>query len=214
MLHHHQLPPLVAAMQRAYDDFIEIFPDSKSTAQFRYEAASLSQRYIRFNDSEARYVAVLDNHCSQNIAINAGYAIIDAHVVRGDLEGTRTWTEELASRNCGSDEERAKFAGERRTIGNAVRFQDAPALFDAGAFAAAEARMAQIDAEESRLAVERGQGLSAPRRRPPQPLGPHPGPARRASRTPLPRMPAVPACRSHGACKPRSDSDAIPLARA
>ncbi len=141
-----KLPPVVAALQRAYDDFIGIFPDSKSTAQFRYEAASLSQRYIRFNDSEARYVAILDNHCSQNIAINAGYAIIDAHVVRGDLEGTRTWTEELASRNCGSDEERARFAGELRTIGNAVRFQEAQVLFEAGAFeAAADRYVALVD---------------------------------------------------------------------
>ena len=141
-----EMPPLVQALQRSYDDFIEIFPDSKSTAQFRYEAASLSQRYLRFKEAEPRYVAILDNHCAQNIAINAGYAIIDGHVVRGDLEGTRKWTEELADRNCGSDEERARFAGELRTIGNAVRFQEAQILFEAGAFeAAADRYVALVD---------------------------------------------------------------------
>lgn len=140
------LPPIIVALQRAYDDFIDIFPDSKSTAQFRYEAASLSQRYLRFGESEKRYIAILDNHCNQNIAINAGYAIIDGHVVRGDLEGTREWTEKLQERNCGSDEERAKFAGELRTIGNAVRFQEAQIYFEAGAFeAAADRYVALVD---------------------------------------------------------------------
>ena len=59
-----EMPPLVQALQRSYADFIEIFPDSKSTAQFRSEAASLSQRYLRFKEAEPRYVAILDNHCA------------------------------------------------------------------------------------------------------------------------------------------------------
>ena len=141
-----ELPVEVAALQSAYDAFVEVFPSSEDTPAYRYEAAALSQRYNRFEESEPRFVTVLDEHCDDDVSINAGFAIIDAHVVRGDLAGTREWTEKLAGMGCGSGEAGAKFAGQLRTIGNAVRFQEATLLFEAEEFeAAADRYVALVD---------------------------------------------------------------------
>jgi tetratricopeptide (TPR) repeat protein len=75
-----------------------------------------------------------------NIAINAGFAIVDGRVVREDLKGAQEWTEKLLEKACGSGEDSAKFAGDLKTLGNAVRFQEANQLFEAGEFEAAADR--------------------------------------------------------------------------
>lgn len=140
------LPPVIEALQEAYDRDAGIRNDSKDTPKMRFKAAALSQRYYNFDEAETRFVAILDQHCDDNVAVNAGYAIIDAHVVQGDLEGTREWTEKLAGYGCGTGEEAAKFAGELKTIGNAVRFQEATLLMEAGEFeAAADRYVALVD---------------------------------------------------------------------
>jgi TolA-binding protein len=134
------LPPLIGDLQLAYDRLLQIRPDAEGAGTFAYKAGELSQRYNRFDEAELRFVAVLDSYCGENVAINAGKAIIDAHVVRGDLAGTREWTDQLSERGCGAGEAGAKFAGELKTIGNAVRFQEASDLFEGGSFEAAADR--------------------------------------------------------------------------
>lgn len=140
------IPPLVAALQDAYDRHVAIRPDAKQSAATMFLAAEISQRYHHLDDAEARFARILEQHCDQNVAINAGMAIIDAHVVREDLKGTREWTERLMKLGCGEGDESKKFAGDLKTIGNAVRFQEASQLFDAGEFeAAADRYVALVD---------------------------------------------------------------------
>jgi tetratricopeptide (TPR) repeat protein len=88
----------------------------------------------------------LEQHCDNNVAINSGYAIIDAYIVRGDLAQTREWTEKLAGMGCGEGEAGAKFAGDLKVIGNAVRFKEANILFEEGKFEmAADRYLALVD---------------------------------------------------------------------
>ncbi len=134
------IPPLLLALQDAYDRYTGVKPDSKEAGALMFKAGAVSQRYYHFDDAETRFVAVVDAHCGDNIAINAGFAIIDGRVVREDLKGAQEWTDKLLAKSCGSGEDSAKFAGDLKTLGNAVRFQEANILFEAGEFEAAADR--------------------------------------------------------------------------
>jgi tetratricopeptide (TPR) repeat protein len=141
-----EMPELIRELQAAYDTYIAINPDHKEAARIMFDAASMSQRYHHFDDAEMRYVSVLDRFCNTNIALNSGYAIVDAHVVQGDLKGTREWTDRLGELKCGEGAEREKAAGEFAKLGNQVRFQEANLLFEAGEFeAAADRYVALVD---------------------------------------------------------------------
>ncbi|MBL9102901.1 MAG: tetratricopeptide repeat protein [Myxococcales bacterium] len=135
-----EMPPLVSQLQAAYDRFVAIKPDAKEAGALMFKAGALSQRYYRFDDAEERFVAVVDSYCADNVAINAGFAIVDGRVVREDLKGAQEWTDKLLEKACGSGEDSAKFAGDLKTLGNAVRFQEANQLFEAGEFEAAADR--------------------------------------------------------------------------
>lgn len=134
------IPELVLALQEAYDRYVSYEPEATEAPRMMYDAASISQRYNRFEDAERRYVRVLEDHCQDNVAINAGYAIIDGRLVQGDLKGTQEWTKKLVDLGCGSGAESEKFAGELKTIGNAAIFEEATQLFDAGKYEAAADR--------------------------------------------------------------------------
>lgn len=135
-----EIPELLLTLQAAYDRYIGLKPDSKEAGALMFKAAALSQRYYHFDEAEDRLVQVVDTYCSDNIAINAGFAIVDGRVVREDLKGAQEWTEKLLAKSCGTGEESAKFAGDLKTLGNAVRFQEANLLFEAGEFEAAADR--------------------------------------------------------------------------
>jgi TolA-binding protein len=140
------IPPLLSALQEAYDRLVAIRPDISGAAVFKFKSAAISQRYLHFADAEPRFVRILDDHCQENVAINAGFAILDAYVLREDLAGTKLWTERLLERGCGSGEESQKFAGDLKTLGNAVRFQEANILFEEGEYeAAADRYIALVD---------------------------------------------------------------------
>ena len=134
------MPQLVLALQGAYDRFVLIKPDAKEAGALMFKAGALAQRYYHFEDAEDRFVRVVDGYCGDNIAINAGFAIVDGRVVREDLKGAQEWTDKLLEKACGSGEDSAKFAGDLKTLGNAVRFQEANQLFEAGEFEAAADR--------------------------------------------------------------------------
>jgi cellulose synthase operon protein C len=141
-----EIPEVMLALRDAYDRFAQVRPDSEQTPSMRYLAGEVSQRYYHFEDAEERFVDVIDRHCDDNVAINAGTAILDAHVVREDLEGAQKWTEKLMTKGCGEGDEAAKFAGDLKTLGNAVRFQEATLLYEAGEFeAAADRYVALVD---------------------------------------------------------------------
>ena len=141
-----QIPELMLALRDAYDRFAQVRPDSEQTPSMRYLAGEVSQRYYHFEDAQTRFVDVIERHCDDNVAINAGTAILDAHVVREDLEGAQKWTETLMKKGCGEGDEAAKFAGDLKTLGNAVRFQEATLLYEAGEFeAAADRYVALVD---------------------------------------------------------------------
>jgi TolA-binding protein len=135
-----EMPPLIASLQAAYDRFVIIKPDAKEAGALMFKAGALAQRYYHFDDAEERFIAVVDGYCADNIAINAGFAIVDGRVVRDDLKGAQEWTDKLLEKACGSGEDSAKFAGDLKTLGNAVRFQEANLLFEAGEFEAAADR--------------------------------------------------------------------------
>ena len=134
------IPELLLALQAAYDRYVGVKPDSKEAGALMFKAGALSQRFYHFDDAEDRFVRVVDAYCADNIAINAGFAIVDGRVVRDDLKGAQEWTEKLLEKSCGSGEDSAKFAGDLKTLGNAVRFQEANQLFEAGEFEAAADR--------------------------------------------------------------------------
>ncbi len=141
-----EIPPVLLASQEAIDRYVAIRPDAQGAATLKFKSASISQRYFHFDDAEPRFVRILDEHCQENVAINAGFAILDAHVLRDDLAGTKLWTERLLEKGCGSGEESTKFAGDLKTLGNAVRFQEANILFEDGEYeAAADRYIALVD---------------------------------------------------------------------
>ncbi len=74
---------LARALQEAYDRHVAV--SSEDAPGMMYRAGAISQRYHQFDDSAARFAAVLDRHCESELSINAGNAIIDSYVVRGDL---------------------------------------------------------------------------------------------------------------------------------
>ncbi|MEE9385607.1 MAG: tetratricopeptide repeat protein [Nannocystaceae bacterium] len=140
------LPPVALALRKAYDEFVALMPDAESAPLMRFQAGRMSQRYHQFDDAEARFVAILEQHCEDNIAIKAGQAILNSHVAQGDLKLTQQWTERLMKLSCGAGEESAKFAGELKTLGNAVRFEEATQLYEGGEFeAAADRYVALVD---------------------------------------------------------------------
>ncbi|MBK6918799.1 MAG: tetratricopeptide repeat protein [Deltaproteobacteria bacterium] len=141
-----EIPPTMLALQEAYDRFALARPDSDQTATMKYLAGEVSQRYQHWDEAEERFVRIIDDHCAENVAINAGTAILDAHVVREDLKGAQEWTEKLMQKGCGEGDEAKKFAGDLKTLGNAVRFQEATLLYEAGEFeAAADRYVALVD---------------------------------------------------------------------
>ncbi|MFO0636832.1 MAG: tetratricopeptide repeat protein [Nannocystaceae bacterium] len=141
-----EIPGLLLELQQAYDRFVQARPDSDQTATMKYLAGEVSQRYMHWDDAESRFVAIIDEHCDENVAINAGTAILDARVVREDLKGAQEWTEKLMAKGCGEGDEAKKFAGDLKTLGNAVRFQEATLLYEAGEFeAAADRYVALVD---------------------------------------------------------------------
>lgn len=141
-----EMPELLVKLQEAYDRYVAVRPDSDESPIYMYLAGELAQRYYLFEEAERRFVQVLDEHCDENVAIRAGTAIIDGYTARQDLKATQKWSEDLAARGCGEGEEKAKFAGELKNIGNAVRFKEASLLFDAGEFeAAADRYIALVD---------------------------------------------------------------------
>lgn len=141
-----KIPEAYVALQSAYDRFVAIKPDAKAAGALMYKAGALSQRYFHFADAEARFTRVIDDYCAENVSINAGFAIIDGRVVRGDLKGAQEWTERLLQKGCGAEGDSEKFAGDLKTLGNAVRFQEANQLFEAGEYeAAADRYIALVD---------------------------------------------------------------------
>jgi cellulose synthase operon protein C len=141
-----EMPALLVALQLAYDRYVAVRPDSDETPIYMYLAGELAQRYYQFEEAERRFVRVLDEHCDENVAIKAGTAILDGYTARQDLPSTQKWSEDLAARGCGEGEEKARFAGELKNIGNAVRFKEATLLYEAGEYeAAADRYIALVD---------------------------------------------------------------------
>ncbi len=140
------IPELMLSLQESYDRFVQVRPDAEQAGTMSYQAAEISQRYLHFDEAQARFERVIDDYCSQNIAINAGQAILDARVVLEDLEGAQQWTQKLGEKGCGEGAEKEKFAGQLTALGNAVRFKEATILYDAGEFeAAADRYVALVD---------------------------------------------------------------------
>jgi tetratricopeptide (TPR) repeat protein len=131
-----EIPPLALALQDAYDRYAELNPDAEDTPEILYKAGEISQRHNRFEDARPRFQRVVDRHCDKDVAINATYAIIDGYTLQGQI------TEEIVNsfQACGTGEAKTEFAGKLRSIGNAVIFQEATILFEAGQFEAAADR--------------------------------------------------------------------------
>jgi tetratricopeptide (TPR) repeat protein len=124
---------------------VQISGDEAATMMFK--AGAISQRYHHFDDSEQRFVTLLDRHCDSEISINAGNAIIDSYVVRGDLTNTREWSEKLAGMECGGEKSDI-FKGELKKIVTGVKFEEANLLFEAGEFEAAADRYVALVNED------------------------------------------------------------------
>ncbi len=138
------IPEPILALQRAYDRYLEVEPDGEDAATFAYLSGEISQRFLHFKDAEKRLSRVLEEHCDENVAINAGKLIIDGYVAREDLANTQAWTEKLMAMGCGEGEEGTKFAGELKSLKHAVRFQEAMMLYEAGQYEAAADRFVAL----------------------------------------------------------------------
>ncbi len=140
------IPEVMTRLQDAYDRFVATRPDSEQAPTMMYLAGAIAQRYNHFAAAEERFIRIIDDYCGENVAINAGTAILDAKVVTNDLKGAQAWTEKLMAKGCGQGDEAKKFAGDLKTLGNAVRFQEATLLYEAGEFeAAADRYVALVD---------------------------------------------------------------------
>jgi len=135
-----EIPGVFVSLQDAYDRFVELEPKSEKAGTMKFLAGTISQKYLHFEDAERRFAQVLEQHCAENVAINAGMAILDGKVVQAKLDDAKAWTEKLAASGCGEGEEAEKFAGQLKTMGNAVRFKEATLLYEAGEFEAAADR--------------------------------------------------------------------------
>lgn len=135
-----ELSPLAAALQDAYDRYAELNPDSETAAMIIYKSGELSQRHHHFAAARERFQRVIDRHCSEDIAINAGVAIIDGYSVQGDLANTSATVQMLEQKACGTGTAKTEFAGKLRSIAQGVIFQEATLLFEAGEFEAAADR--------------------------------------------------------------------------
>ena len=141
-----EIPEPLVALRAAYDKLVAIKPDAKAAGALAYKAGAISLRYFHWDDAEDRFTRVVDAYCAENTAISAGFAIVDGRVIRGDLKGAQEWTEKLLQKGCGDAEQSEKFAGDLKTLGNAVRFQEANQLFEAEEFeAAADRYIALVD---------------------------------------------------------------------
>ncbi|WP_106394821.1 tetratricopeptide repeat protein [Enhygromyxa salina] len=131
-----EVAPLALALQDAYDRYAELNPDSEGVAEIIFKSGEISQRHNRFAEARPRFQRVIDRHCEQDVSINASLAIIDGYTLQGQL------TEEILAdmKTCGTGEAKTEFAGKLRSIGNAVIFQEATILFEAGEFEAAADR--------------------------------------------------------------------------
>ncbi len=141
-----EIPTVMLALRDAYDRFVATRPDSDQSPSMMYLAGEVSQRYHHWDDADARFAAVIEAHCDENVAINASTARLDSRIVRQDLAGAKKLADELATKGCGEGDEAKKFAGDLKTLGNAVRFQEATILYEAGEFeAAADRYVALVD---------------------------------------------------------------------
>lgn len=136
----NEIPEVMLALREAYDRFVQVRPDSEQAGTMMFLGGEISQRYMHFDDAQARFEMVIEEHCDENIAINAGQAILDARVVLQDLSGATKWTETLGAKGCGEGAAKQEFAGKLKELGNAVRFKEATILFEAGDFEAAADR--------------------------------------------------------------------------
>ncbi len=135
-----ELSPLARALQDAYDRFVELRGDSEDAAEILYKSGEISQKHNQFAEARDRFQRVVDRYCGEDIAINAGYAIIDGYTVQGDLENTGKAVEMLQTKACGTGDAKTEFAGKLKSIGNAVIFQEAQLLYEAGEYEAAADR--------------------------------------------------------------------------
>lgn len=141
-----EIPPLAAALQDAYDKYAEFVPDGENAAMNIYKSGEIFQRHHQFAEARDRFQRVIDRHCGDDVAINAGYGIIDGYTLQGDLENTSKTVSMLEGKACGTGDAKTEFAGKLRSIGNAVIFQEATLLFEAGEFeAAADRYVALVD---------------------------------------------------------------------
>jgi tetratricopeptide (TPR) repeat protein/TolA-binding protein len=134
------VPPLALALQDAYDRFAELNPDNEDTPEILYKSGEISQRHNRFEDARPRFQRVVDRHCDKDVAINASYAIIDGYALQGQLSEQGAFVTKMEKMGCGTGAAKSEFAGKLRSIGNAVIFQEATILFEAGEFEAAADR--------------------------------------------------------------------------
>lgn len=135
-----ELPALARALQDGYDRYVELKGDSEDAAEQLYKSGELSQRHNQFAPARERFQRVVDRYCGKDIAINAGYAILDGYTVQGDLANTGKTVEMLQAKSCGTGAAKTEFAGKLVSIGNAVIFQEAQILYEAGEFEAAADR--------------------------------------------------------------------------
>lgn len=129
-----EIPALARALQDAYDRYVELKGDSEDAAEQLYKAGEISQRHNRFDEARDRFTRVVDRYCGEDIAINAGYALIDGYTMQGDLANTSKTVEMLQAKSCGTGAAKTEFAGKLVSIGNAVIFQEAQLLYEAGEF--------------------------------------------------------------------------------
>ncbi|GEM_PF-1264915 len=140
-----EMPILARVLQEAYDRHVAVSSEDAPSMMFR--AGAISQRYRVFEDAEARFAAILERHCDSEVSVNAGNAIIDSYVVRGDLNSTREWSEKLSEMECGG-EKSDQFMGALKKIVTGVKFEEANVLFEAGDFEAAADRYVALVNED------------------------------------------------------------------
>ena len=123
------LPDEVAKLQFAYDRFVTLLPDSPKIALFSYKAAEIDFRYLRFPQMRMRMADIVQKHCKDERAVDAGNAILVSYNIDGDLEKLEEWTARLKERGCGGSSQVAQSQqGSIKKLSQQVRFKKAEQL--------------------------------------------------------------------------------------
>ncbi len=140
------VPEDMKKLQSAYDAFVSHVPASGRVATMTYKAAEIDFKYLHFEDARPRFEKILATYCKDDVAREAGNAILLTYTVEDNLDKIVEWTDKVKSSQCG---DKTKIdTGALLTLQNDAKFKIAEKLFNDKKYEeAADAYIKLVDAD-------------------------------------------------------------------